>query len=471
VSRREVSGPRPLSWRTALVVTLVVVGLGAVSGGLWGWRGDARAQATAVILVNPLEGSPFSPEGQGDDLVNLETEAQLVTSDSVTGLVVRQLGLTAASAGAVRTGISVAVPTNTQLLRIRATNRSAATAIRRAQAFAEIYLDFRRSRTESLLFDRNARINEQLQQLGDELTRMSQQLSDVAPRSPRGLLLQQQITELTNRIGNLHTQLVASQSASTDPGQVVTPAAQDVPGMLHGPVAFGAVGAVAALVLAGLVLMGRGRVSPALRHPDELEHVGVPVLPRGDQLAGVRARILAAVERRPLVVQLASTAPWPGRAATAVELGMAFGRANLETILVELVESPRGPEERAGLTDLLHDRLAPDEALEPLGQHLQLLSPGTESNQLDDLVAGVEMSELLTELRKRADVILLSGGPIGDGRTKAAVRLSDLTVLEVPERWTTVVGVEQSIRDVEQSGGVVAGLVYVPTGPRSRWPW
>jgi hypothetical protein len=451
-------------------VIVVVVGLGAVLGGLWGWRGDARHEATAVILVNPLEGSPFSPEGQGDDLVNLETEAQLVTSDSVTGLVARRLGLSASAVGTVRTGVAVTVPTNTQLLRIRATNRSAATAIRRAQAFAEIYLDFRRSRTESLLFDRNARINEQLKQLGDELTRMSKQLSEVAPRSPRGLLLQQQITERTNRVGTLHTQLVASQSASTDPGQVVTPAAEDAPGMLHGPFAFGAVGAVGALVLAGSVLMGRSRVSPALRHPAELEQVGVPVLPHGDRLAGVRARILAAVERRPVVVQLASTAPWPGRSTTAVELGMAFGRANLETILVELVESPRGPAERPGLTDLLLDRLAPDEALEPLARHLQLLSPGTASHELDDLVAGVEMSELLTELRKRADVILLSGGTIGDGRTKAVVRLSDLTVLEVPEGRTTVVEVEQSVRDVEQSGGLVAGLVYLSTDVRSRRP-
>jgi succinoglycan biosynthesis transport protein ExoP len=194
----------------------MMVGLGALAGALWGWHGHAEHRATAVILVNPLEGSPFSPDGQGDDLVNLETEAELVTSDSVTGLVARRLDLTG-PVGSVRRGVVVTVPTNTQLLRVRATDRTTAAAVRRAQAFASAYLDFRRSRTESLVFDRNARINEQLGQLGIDLKEMSRQLSEVEPRSPRGLLLQQQVTELTSRIENLHTQLVASQSGSVRP--------------------------------------------------------------------------------------------------------------------------------------------------------------------------------------------------------------------------------------------------------------
>ncbi len=459
-----------MHWRRVLALTALAVAFGAVLGGLYGWRGDARHRATAVILVNPLEGSPFSPDGQGDDLVNLETEAQLVTSDSVADLVARRLRWSG-SVESVRSGVSVTVPTNTQLLRIRATNRSAATAVARAQAFAETYLAFRRSRTESLVFDRNARINEQLQQLGDDLTGMAERLSRVGPTSPRGLLLQQQVTELTGRIGNLHTELVASQSASKDPGQVVTPAAKDPRSMLSGPLVFGAVGAAAGLALAGLVLFGRVRVDPAVRDPADLEHLDVPVLPPAVDLGGVRARILAAADRRPLVVQLATTVAWPGRLATAVDLGMAFGRANLETILVETAELPPGAGDRAGLSDLLHDRLAPDEALAILAPHLHLLGPGTSRDELDDLTAGAEMSELITDLSKRADVIILSGGQPGSGRMQSVARLCDLAVLLVPEGASTLPEVEQSVREITNAGGQLAGLVYVASESPSRWRW
>jgi Mrp family chromosome partitioning ATPase len=451
-------------------VVVAAAGLGALVGGAWGWHRDAEHQATAVILVNPLEGNPFSPEGQGDDLVNLETEAQLVTSDSVTGLVARRLQV-GEPAEAARAGVSVSVPTNTQLLRIRAVDRSAAVAVQRAQAFAETYLDFRRSRTETLLFDRNARIDEQVKQLGGQLEEASRQLSAATPRSPRALLLQQQVTELTNQVGNLHTQLAASHGTSTDPGQLVTPAAEDAPGPLAGPVRSGAAGAVAAVLGSVLLVLAHGRARPTVRDPAELEPLGFPVLARDDQLAPVRARVLAAADRSPVAVLVATSAPTVRRSATALGIGGAFARASLETILVELVEFSPGAEPRAGLTDLLLDRVTIDEVLAPVTAHLNLLSAGTEGDRLDDLVAGVEMSVMLTELLKRADAVVVAAGPLTEARTQAVARLCDLTVLEVAEGRTTLADVERSVATLEQCGGTLAGLVYVPPAiaPRRTW--
>ena len=51
---------------------------------------DHTAQAS--ILVSPLDGNPFYPSGRGDDLINLETEAQLVQSDSVANAVAERIG-------------------------------------------------------------------------------------------------------------------------------------------------------------------------------------------------------------------------------------------------------------------------------------------------------------------------------------------------------------------------------------------
>ena len=57
--------------------------MGAALGVAAGLRRAEEHSATSSILVSPLEGNPFSPSGRGDDLVNLETEAQLVGSDPV----------------------------------------------------------------------------------------------------------------------------------------------------------------------------------------------------------------------------------------------------------------------------------------------------------------------------------------------------------------------------------------------------
>ena len=67
-------------------------------------------EATAVILLNPTEGNPFAPDSTaGVNLVDLETEAQLVLSDEVAGLVAdRRDGGTAASRADRREGRSAA---------------------------------------------------------------------------------------------------------------------------------------------------------------------------------------------------------------------------------------------------------------------------------------------------------------------------------------------------------------------------
>ncbi len=52
----------------------------------------APYKATATVLVSPLEGNPYSPDGRGDDLVNLQTEAQLVTTDRVSKIAGQKLG-------------------------------------------------------------------------------------------------------------------------------------------------------------------------------------------------------------------------------------------------------------------------------------------------------------------------------------------------------------------------------------------
>ena len=69
--------------RRSAILILVLVATGTALGVAAGLRRAEDHTARASILVSPLDGNPFYPSGRGDDLINLETEAQLVTSDSV----------------------------------------------------------------------------------------------------------------------------------------------------------------------------------------------------------------------------------------------------------------------------------------------------------------------------------------------------------------------------------------------------
>ena len=59
-------------------------------------------------------------------------------------------------------GLDVSVPANTQILTVEYTAGSDAVAIRRAQGFAEAYLDFRKARSEDVTRAKTERIQSQI---------------------------------------------------------------------------------------------------------------------------------------------------------------------------------------------------------------------------------------------------------------------------------------------------------------------
>src|SRR5690606_32523531 len=137
---------------------------------------------------------PFDPSSSsGDNLPDLETEAQLVLSDEVADLVADRRGDGAAQDGPDGLdGVSAEVPANTQLIRITVTDDRSADALERAQAFAEVYLAYRRARSESALFDRAAAVKEQVRVQSAELDQRVEALDKAPASSPRVLFLQQQ---------------------------------------------------------------------------------------------------------------------------------------------------------------------------------------------------------------------------------------------------------------------------------------
>src|SRR3954471_2009259 len=69
-----------------LIVATTLVGV--LLGFLVSTRLNVSSSATTSVLLNTLDGNPFSASTNGQQLINLETEAQALQSDAVAKMVV-----------------------------------------------------------------------------------------------------------------------------------------------------------------------------------------------------------------------------------------------------------------------------------------------------------------------------------------------------------------------------------------------
>ncbi|MCR6032922.1 hypothetical protein GGQ22_15965 [Nocardioides sp. zg-579] len=457
--------------RLAALLVVVCALLGAGAGLWWGLQQQATHRATSVVLVNPLEGNPFSPEGRGDELINLETEAQLARSDTMGKAVARALGEDQQD---LLAAVSVKVPPNTQLLEVSATGSTAQQAALRAQAFAETYLAFRRSRTESARGDRAAELEEQIRAREAEQDELSRQLATAVPRSSRSAVLTQQIVNLSVQADELQAQLGATRAATPDPGQVVTPAVAGRSGLPGGPLATALLGLLAGAAV-GWVGSGLGRQggdgeqdTPAPdRMPDRAHAWPAPLLGTlpasapATALATVRAALLAAERDRPLTALVCHPTEAPG-SVVAVGLARSLAAARLRTVVVD-VSRPLGPPGR-GLADVLRGEVPLEQVLMAEGPYLRMLGAGGRPADLDDTLAGPAAADLLAELRETADVVLICTGAATGLRTQALAALADTVLLEVPAAAEGPAAAAAAVELLRRVGASTVRLLVVNGG-------
>ncbi|WP_157514806.1 hypothetical protein [Nocardioides sp. J54] len=451
--------------RTTLAVALVVL-LGALAGYGFARYNDRQHVATATIMLHPLEGNAYSPGGRGDDLVNLETEAQVLRSDAVARAVLQRLDSPATPA-ALLSSVSVSVPPNTQLLEITVRARDDETAVTRASAFAEVYLEFRRARTESSVFGRTSRIEELVEVREEERKAALARLSKLSPTAPQRRLVEQQLQEIVVQIGSLRAQLATAQAIGLDPGQVVTPGQVSPAGATADSVVMTATGGIGGLALCVLVGVVRRTRAAALtvRDLDDLAGTGVPALgvvddpdaPAEDLVASARSAVLAAPER-PLVVTVAPLTA--GVSALFEPLVESFTRARYEVVAVDLARAA----DRAALAEMvLQDAVASDVLVPVAGfRHgLQPLHPDRDHPGFDDLTASAQMRTCLEELAKRADLVVVHAPALSTPAGRSLLRASRAVLTEVTPGSSTRSELLDLQAEVERQGAELAGVVEV----------
>src|SRR4051794_14688636 len=142
-----------------LIVATTLVGV--LLGFLASTKLNQSASATTSVLLNTLDGNPFSASTNGQQLINLETEAQALQSDAVAKMVATATH-TRTSAAELLANLSVTNPPNTQVLEVTYSAPKSKDASTISQSFADSYLKYRRQRADTQIDGQIAQFDQQI---------------------------------------------------------------------------------------------------------------------------------------------------------------------------------------------------------------------------------------------------------------------------------------------------------------------
>ncbi|WP_433229925.1 hypothetical protein [Actinomadura formosensis] len=467
-----------------LLVLLAVVG--AAVGVIAALVLPAPYKATSTVLVSPLEGNPYSPNGRGDDLVNLQTEAQLVSTDRVAKIVGQKLG------HAPEGQIEVTVPPNTQVLNLTYTAGSAKDARAGAQAFADAYLAYRQQRAQDVVNNQLTKLKNQSSKVQQQLLKTNREMA-VASGAERATL-RQRVTAYTNQLGVIDEQANDIGSTPINPGQVITPAgAPDGPGQIR-TAAFGAGGLVGALLVGCAVVLLRERLNQRLHNAEAIEGLGVRTLstipaggPTGDTLALVsapkspagqayrrlRAAVVATAPQTPVALLVASATPGGSARLASANLAVSLAFAGAKTIMIDATTDdtdvstlfgarPGGK----GLSDTLLSGTDPATLLIHTDSQLRLLPRGPRAPEAAHRFSGPRMRETVKVLRRRSEYLVVNAASLHDADAQALCTFVDAVILVVNQGVTTREELRQAYVEAERAGVTVLGALLEPPEQR-----
>jgi len=168
---------------------------------------------------------------------------------------------------------------------------------------------------------------------------------------------------------------------------------------------------------------GRSVLKRDRRVPDRLitrRDVGSPV---SEAYRAFRTNItFLDLDNPPRMLVFTSPGPAEGKSTSAANLAITLAQQNTRTLLVDcdlrrgivhhVFESPKSP----GVTDILTNAASLDDALHTVemedGKSLDYLSTGTPPPNPSELLGSRRMHELMEELRKRYEIVILDSPPL-----------------------------------------------------------
>lgn len=456
----------PVHFSSALSAHRVILLLGAIIGLLGGTAASGLLPvtwtATTSVLVQPLDGNPYAPNAQGSDLTNLETEAQVVTSDFVARNVREALSRDDVPTPS-RNGLSVAVAVNTQIVEISYKSPRNDVVEATAAQYAASYLEYRVERRNDFIRSKQASTTERINALTAELAALGKRGND--PDDPEVRSIGAQLTTLRLQLAELDT-------ADDNPGEIIaTPRATRSGvsfswqlGALIGLILGGVTGALGALVLE--------RRDQVLRSADDIEHLGVIVLghhredgaapldpdeePR--DVASMAAIMISRNTQPPASVAISNLSGEASVSSLSMELARVLARGRGQVVLIDAAADK--PTSAPGLSEVLAGTIDIPSALakrvrgKPIDP-VRRIHIGKDPAKAAELYATSRLSEALEEAGKEFDWVILE--------SPAAQRTTGRAVVGACHYWIPIVELGTCTRRELERGLDWAGSTGVVT--------
>lgn len=255
-------------WRVVVATALVFMTLGA----LYSFKGAASYTSNASLIIRPILSDPFGDIRIED--VGADTQAKVLDSTVVADTVAKRLKLDKDPKDLINR-LVVENPVGTLILNIAFTASTAERAQNGAQAFAQAYLDYRRTTAEGTKKRTLERLDAQRKALDASLGQTGAAIASNPVGSDARASAEARRNVIVGQIGELETNAAQTQNIDTDPGSVIRPA--DLPSAPTGtsPIMTVIATAILGVIIGiGLALL-RDRTDRRIRsHHDLVEIIG-----------------------------------------------------------------------------------------------------------------------------------------------------------------------------------------------------
>lgn len=423
-------------WRRKRTIALVVLlALGAGVG--LSLLQDPVYQGEVKVLLQPADTeTAFDPSGDGPDPVRrVQTEVEVVKSEPVRAVVRRTLGPVPKA--------QVSPIGETDLIAIRARSGDQARAAAVARAYADAYIEFRRTQSVANVGRAQRNIEAKIDDLQRQIDALgSQASSSDAASTTRDQLLSQQAL-FKQRLDELQV----DAELKTGGAQIVTTDPVPTTKVAPTPVRTTAVALALGVVLAVGLAFFLESLDDRIRTKDDLERA-VPELPTlglildvddwkdpsrplavtlqdpdspaAESYRSLRTSLQFVGEHRaPKLVQLTSSGPAEGKTSTLCNLGVVLARAGQRVAVVDCdlrrarLHEFFGRSNKVGFTSVYlgHNKLT--DALQRVGDlDLWLLAAGPLAPNPSEVLGARRTGEILHALATEFDVVLLDCPPV-----------------------------------------------------------
>lgn len=446
----------------AVLVAAVLVGAALAAGYLVVAPREYTSQTSVLVTATSGSLTGVTPR---NGVINLDTEARLVTSTETVSDVATALNLSSDGLADLVEQVTVTVPPNTEILTISFAASTAEAAQQGARAFAQAYLDGRQATAEATLDAEIKAVQARIDAVTAQLQQVTEAGAGLPADSPQRSRNDDQAAALRTQLANLGSQQNQLRATIVTPGRVVTQPGRPSSPSSPDPFQTGLAGLLLGL-LAGLgVAALRHRGDDCIRTPEDLvRRTGIPAAavltaPASGRTA-VLDRAVGADGRtygrlRTMVAQSLADAPRPvvlvaaiqdGGPPVAAHVAAALARFGQDVHLVcadafndtadGLLGRPRG----AGLLELMTGEATLDRVVHRVAglPSLGIIGPGRDADRTDVLVQTPGPREVVDRLLQTSRYVVVEAPSAGTDRDLSALAdLAGVVVLVAEAGRTT----------------------------------